>query len=197
MEIKEEVLKSKKEQLLNIKQFFKGRFIHEEVISNCLFLDELKKDKAILNYLELGVHNGASFCLAISNDKNINCYGIDRNLSPELKENIENSNKFNNNFKLFQGNTDEKSSIDFAKSLGPIDLLFIDAGHTYDDVKKDFTNYSPLVKSKGYIIFDDYTQTHPGVISFCDEINEEHFKKIGVYNLTDDKNNCTHVIQKI
>jgi hypothetical protein len=35
-------------------------------------------------------------------------------------------------------------------------MLYIDAGHWYFDVLNDFTNFSDLVNSGGYIIFDDY-----------------------------------------
>lgn len=36
-----------------------------------------------------------------------------------------------------------------------LDLLFIDAGHLYDDVAKDFTNYGHLVRKGGMIAFHD------------------------------------------
>ncbi len=37
----------------------------------------------------------------------------------------------------------------------PVDLLFIDANHTYKGVKTDFIQYSPLVRSCGLIAFHD------------------------------------------
>jgi len=37
----------------------------------------------------------------------------------------------------------------------PLDLLFIDGDHTYEGVKADFTNYSPLVRKGGLIVFHD------------------------------------------
>jgi len=36
-----------------------------------------------------------------------------------------------------------------------IDFLFIDGDHTYDGVKADFNNYSPLVRAGGLIAFHD------------------------------------------
>jgi predicted O-methyltransferase YrrM len=41
-----------------------------------------------------------------------------------------------------------------------VDLLFIDADHTYEGVKRDFELYSPLVRSGGVIAFHDIV-THP------------------------------------
>jgi len=40
----------------------------------------------------------------------------------------------------------------------PIDVLFIDADHTYKGCKADFDRYSPFVTKGGLIVFDDYTQ---------------------------------------
>ncbi|MEI7425215.1 MAG: CmcI family methyltransferase, partial [Candidatus Staskawiczbacteria bacterium] len=39
--------------------------------------------------------------------------------------------------------------------VGEVDLLFIDGDHSYDGVKQDFENYSPLVKKDGYVILHD------------------------------------------
>lgn len=38
---------------------------------------------------------------------------------------------------------------------GPVDWLFIDGDHSYEGVKKDYENYSPLLSSDGYCIFHD------------------------------------------
>jgi predicted O-methyltransferase YrrM len=39
--------------------------------------------------------------------------------------------------------------------MSKIDLLFIDGDHSYNGVKKDFTDYSPLVRKGGWIAFHD------------------------------------------
>lgn len=43
----------------------------------------------------------------------------------------------------------------FAERNGPYDFLFIDAGHSYDDVKTDYLDYSPMVRKGGVIAFHD------------------------------------------
>jgi len=43
----------------------------------------------------------------------------------------------------------------FVKKDIKIDLLYIDAGHSYDDVKKDFELYSKLLNPKGMIAIHD------------------------------------------
>lgn len=57
----------------------------------------------------------------------------------------------------------------------PIDVLFIDADHTYEGCKADYERYSPFVVSAGLIVFDDYTQENNpnnGVRKVVDEITE-------------------------
>lgn len=41
----------------------------------------------------------------------------------------------------------------------PIDLLFIDDDHTYDTIKENFMKFEPFVKSGGYIVFHDVTNS--------------------------------------
>lgn len=38
----------------------------------------------------------------------------------------------------------------------PIDLLFIDGGHKYEEVVSDYVNWSPFVKAGGIVAFHDY-----------------------------------------
>ncbi len=47
----------------------------------------------------------------------------------------------------------------------PIDVLFIDADHTYEGVKKDFLMYAPMVANEGAIVLHDISPHphHPGV----------------------------------
>jgi predicted O-methyltransferase YrrM len=42
----------------------------------------------------------------------------------------------------------------------PLDLLFIDGNHSYEGVKADFANYSPLVRSGGLIVLHDIVPDH-------------------------------------
>jgi SAM-dependent methyltransferase len=50
----------------------------------------------------------------------------------------------------------EGYSFDFAPSWSrPIDFLYIDAGHTYEAVARDFKEWSGFVREGGYILFHD------------------------------------------
>lgn len=209
--ISSEEITTQKNNISEIKTKFTGRFIHDEVMLVPIILGKIKQNKKDINYLEIGVHNGASFCSAIYSNSNINCYGIDLwedvnvqayknidNLTLERTlKNVENSNRYNNFFKLFKGNTFKEESINFSKNIGKIDLLFLDGDHSYNGVKTDFSNYSPLVESGGYIIFDDYSPGHDGIIRFCDSISKEEFRHMGAINLTGNNRVGSYLIQKL
>jgi len=54
----------------------------------------------------------------------------------------------------------------------PISLLFIDGLHDYGSVSRDFAHFERWVVPGGYVVFDDYDRTFPGVIAFVDEVLE-------------------------
>jgi len=69
------------------------------------------------------------------------------------------------------GNThDEKTAQELKHRLkgNPINLLFIDAGHKYEDVKRDYEIYSPLTKN--IIALHDIFLERQTVKLFWDEI---------------------------
>jgi predicted O-methyltransferase YrrM len=43
------------------------------------------------------------------------------------------------------------------------DLIYVDAGHSLDDVAGDLRQYWPLLRPGGYLLGDDYTDAWPGV----------------------------------
>jgi predicted O-methyltransferase YrrM len=56
-----------------------------------------------------------------------------------------------------------------------VDLLFIDADHSYEGVKRDYELYSPLVAPDGVVMFHDVNE-HPvyGVSRFWSEVRNAH-----------------------
>lgn len=64
---------------------------------------------------------------------------------------------------LIRANSQSLKSLQKLQSMlggEKIDFLFIDGDHTYNGVKADFYNYSPLVSPNGIIVFHDICQ-HP------------------------------------
>lgn len=51
-----------------------------------------------------------------------------------------------------------------------IDMMFIDADHSYEGVKLDVDSWAPFVKSGGYLYFHDADDTSPGVEQLVREL---------------------------
>lgn len=55
-----------------------------------------------------------------------------------------------------------------------IDLLYIDGGHDFEQVKGDIDNFSPHVRRNGFMILDDYGKKHLQVTEAFDQYISEH-----------------------
>ena len=57
---------------------------------------------------------------------------------------------------LLQGlDTHDKTALALASVYGPYDLVFIDAGHSLEDVRNDHRDYMPLLRPRGIVAFHD------------------------------------------
>lgn len=80
---------------------------------------------------------------------------------------------------LIDGNSQMESTLEkLIDSIGcePVDVLFLDADHRYEGVKRDFQLYAPLVREGGLICFHDITtQNDPrsAVHIFWDELKNQ------------------------
>jgi predicted O-methyltransferase YrrM len=112
-----------------------------------------------INYLEIGCYAGGSASLMVSRE-NTNVISIDLGMpiSPEIAiNNVNTLNTKNNKYTYIQGNSQIEETRDkVLEIMNGVDILFIDGDHLYNGVINDFNLYSPLVKTGGYIIFDDY-----------------------------------------
>jgi len=90
-------------------------------------------------------------------------------------------NMIHKNLTLICGNTRSNYVIESAKKLGPYDLIFIDADHTYEGVKLDFKNYLPMLSEGGVIGFHDVEcPDWPEINKFWNELestNKYNMKK--------------------
>ena len=131
------------------------------------------KDQNI-TYVEIGCYAGGSACLMLQRP-NTRVISIDLgNPIPEevVHINVKKLNKFNNPYNYLKGNSQTYEMVNRLKELtNEIDILFIDGDHSYQSVINDFMLYEELVKSGGYIIFDDYRDEGcPGTKAAVDEI---------------------------
>jgi predicted O-methyltransferase YrrM len=130
-----------------------------------------------LKYVEIGCYAGGSTCLMLQRP-NTRVISIDLG-QPISKEivytNVNKLNKFNNPYDYLEGNSQTYEMVDRLKELtSEIDILFIDGDHSYQGVINDFMLYEGLVKSGGYVVFDDYNdfQHSPEVKTAVDDIVE-------------------------
>jgi len=60
-------------------------------------------------------------------------------------------------------------TFDFSPYYGKIDLIFIDANHSYAYVKSDTENAMKMLSPNGVILWHDYDFIHPGVFRLINE----------------------------
>jgi hypothetical protein len=87
--------------------------------------------------------------------------GMDLGVEAAFKKNVGHYS----NLKILKG-----SSVDMAKTFNgnKVDMVYIDAGHTYEEVKSDIETWLP--KCNKFIVGHDYQEDFPGVKQAVDEI---------------------------
>jgi len=56
----------------------------------------------------------------------------------------------------------------------PLDVVLVDAGHTYHELKRDVVNWTPHIKPGGLLCGHDYCDEFPEVMRFADENGCSH-----------------------
>jgi len=105
---------------------------------------------------EVGVRDGRTTFYLLDNCPNLTIYGID--LSNAGYYNNEIKAKYNDRLIPIQGNSHL-----VADRVPQVDLVFIDADHSYNGCRGDIIAYSPKVKSGG--ILSGHDIDYPGVNS--------------------------------
>jgi cephalosporin hydroxylase len=126
-------------------------------------------EKETVNYVEIGTHCGGSASLMMKSPKITNVFGIDDATSSDssiVYNNIEKYKLKHNTFQYLIGDSRDKKIIELVSKIeNGIDILFIDGGHSYQNVIDDFLNYKDFINSGGYVIFDDYHD-----VEFCPQV---------------------------
>lgn len=64
--------------------------------------------------------------------------------------------KVNDDIELQSGaDTRSYEAVELAHQYEPYDLVFIDAGHSFDDVRHDHLIYGPMIRPRGIVAFHD------------------------------------------
>jgi predicted O-methyltransferase YrrM len=78
------------------------------------------------------------------------------------------------NLVLLQGQSNNTELVWKAADLGPYQFVFIDADHTYEAVREDWENFSPMVGKDGVVAFHDIVERPGyGVSYLWDEIKAQ------------------------
>lgn len=152
----------------HIYQNIEGWFDFQDLYSK--FIRELPSESKIV---EIGVWKGKSVSYlaveAINSGKNIKIYAVDS--WDETPIHPEGYTTFLSNIEPIKHviNVIKKPSLEATKLFEDesLDVVFIDALHDYENVKKDIFAWYPKVKQNGYIAGHDYNE---GVKQAVDEI---------------------------
>ena len=151
--------------------------------------------KPNFNFLEIGVFRGQTLALIQMLQPKAKIYGVtpldstdghwESNYEADIKLIHDTFNLKQPN--IIKGLSTEPEIITEANQR-QYDIVYIDGGHSYDVVKQDIKNYTPMVKQGGYLVIDDcchkYQIPHgmfPGIESVSkavDEWNQEGFKEL-------------------
>ena len=182
--------KEKKEFLNFIKSF---RFTNDWFSNNIpVWISILKKkDKnEKLKILEIGSYEGMSaiFFLKYFNNAEIDCVETFKGSDEHAKKNFELVKKnfeynlldFKNRYNIFETTSDNFFEIKSDKEE-TYDIIYVDGSHESYQVSKDTENSFNKLKSKGFIIFDDFLR------KYYDNISKNPFSAIINFIIKNDK----------
>lgn len=141
------------------------------------FIFELKKYekesvKKLCKFLEIGFASGINNTILnkFFNFKEIVAIDL---FTSELNGYTLKANLMHKNLTLISGDSTSERVIEIVKKLGPYDLVFIDANHNYEHVRKDFHNYKQFLNKEGVIAFHDIDcPDWPGINKFWNELKQ-------------------------
>lgn len=139
---------------------------------------QIQKKTKLNNFLEIGYAAGInnSFLNKFFNFKKI--VAVDLVDPAGTNTNTFIANLRFKNISLICGDSTNRNTIEKVKALGPYDFIFIDGGHEYETVKKDFSEYSKLLSKNGVIALHDIkSNLCPGVPKFWNELKSKNKKR--------------------
>lgn len=154
-----------------------------------LFLFNLTRETGARHVVEIGLGGANSslpFLMALRETAG-SLTSIDVQCLPEAEQRIKNLGE-QHRWKFIQASSDD--AIHEVRQLAPIDILMIDGLHSYNQCRRDYFNYAPLVRPGGYILLHD-SSAIMGVIEFTNELAA---RRLGGVNL--DYCNGLYLFQK-
>ena len=125
------------------------------------FLEYLIKQHDIKTFAEVGVRDGRTTFYLLNHIKDLTIYGVDRNIKLFYNDDV--AKTYGNRLVPIQG---DSSSV--ANQIPNVDMIFIDADHSYVGCLKDITAYKDKVNSNG--ILSGHDIDYPGVNQAVNEM---------------------------
>jgi len=152
-----------------------------EISNLILFLQHL--DLKDINYLEIGCAVGGLTYVMNKFFDIKNTVLIDdekHRIHGQLKEVLKDVE-----YNKWVGDSQSEQALEYMLNLNlKFDIIFIDADHSYEGVKKDTLNYTPFLKDKGFLIFHDAEEKYTGVKLWLNEITDNQilgFKHVATF----------------
>lgn len=138
-------------------------YIHEHLTTLRFIVDAFE----CKNVLEIGTGPGESL-LAMAEDTNAHITTVDIEKCEQARDKLMFFGDYQDNVTFIQGKSDKLNL------MGWFDLVFIDGGHEYKQVKKDIEQFHHWVKDGGFLVFHDMTNpAWPGVRKAVEEFLEK------------------------
>lgn len=130
--------------------------VPEELCDLIVFLKTIEKKigKKFDNFLEVGFSSGKANTIFNKFFNFQQIVAID-DFTAEMSSTDLLANLKRKNLTLICGSSYDNQNQKIIKNFAPFNLIFIDASHQYDDVKKDLNNYSKLLSPGGILIAHD------------------------------------------
>jgi predicted O-methyltransferase YrrM len=124
-------------------------------------LDEYKRLTPKKNVLEIGAYNGGTYWFWLKyaeHESNIvlidNSITYDRSKQWSEWIRIDENKDKNISLTTLNMNSDDGRVFDTLRGI-TFDFIFVDGGHSYEIVKKDYENFYPMLRNNGIISFHD------------------------------------------
>lgn len=138
------------------------------------FLNWFVKENNIKIMAEVGVRHGSTCFHLLNNNPELKIYAIDKSINGFYNETIK--KRYGN--RLIAIEAFSHIAADSIKD-GCLDLVFIDADHSYECVKNDIIAYTPKLKAGGWLTGHDID--FPGVNKAVNELVKHY--EVGTNNV--------------
>jgi len=131
------------------------------------FLRHLIEKNNFKTMAEVGVRDGRTTFYLLDHCPELTIYAIDMSIKEFYNKEV--ANRYKNRLIAIEA-TSELAADQIADNS--LDLVFIDANHSYDHVKKDIIKYTPKLKENGLLTGHDID--YPGVNQAVNEMIKQY-----------------------